>query len=743
MERRVGRRVPIVAAVGAAAALAVGLATPWVGAEANGGGHGHHGGGDDSGKLLFFASDGLRQDAVEKLRRRRRRARLPRPAAHGAQRLRQRPADPGAAEHRRRLVHARDRRVAGRARLDQQHVPHQRRSRSRNSHRGVRARASCRPRRSPRRPSAAARRSPRSSGPAAAAARSTARRSTSATSAPAAAWRRTTSRRPTRGLHRVVRAAVRPPGRVRRQRAVPAGRADGRDRLDQRAALLQPGQGDAPARARRQPTSTSTASTPTSTTARNDGQTRYDRVLFSRTKNGADSGRRPREGEWADVKVTIVTADALDGKTGAFLVKVERLDARPLSRSACSTRRSRARSRPGRPGRASRASPARSRTSSPSASRPRRPATSPSSRPGIVSEETYIEQGLYWEKLYHPLIKYVLDKYKPDLALVGYPVTDEVQHQFLGLVTKKLPNGAKNPAYDDVEVNGTPDHRVKQREALIREAYEGSDATMRLAQDSTCDDRDLTTFVSSDHGFAPQFAAIDASKVLVDLGLLSHAADLQLPPGDRRDDRQGQGLLGRRRGADLPQPRRARPGAAAGAPAGRGGRRGGDGRADQGRVPRARGPQRLDRRRQARGLEGDRPRLHQGRGALHPERRRTARPTWRTRPAPATWSCSRYPPYQFDAATPGHADRPLGVLRPARLRAGRAGPASQHEHARHVPRRRPARSSAARPTTSAASTSRRRRRSCSTSRRRSRARASCGATSSTTGDATRRSRSSG
>ena len=33
--------------------------------------------------------------------------------------------------------------------------------------------------------------------------------------------------------------------------------------------------------------------------------------------------------------------------------------------------------------------------------------------------------------------------------------------------------------------------------------------------------RNPTTFVASDHGFAPQFLAIDASKVLVDLGLLS------------------------------------------------------------------------------------------------------------------------------------------------------------------------------------------------------------------------------
>src|SRR3954462_7716684 len=104
--------------------------------------------------------------------------------------------------------------------------------------------------------------------------------------------------------------------------------------------------------------------------------------------------------------------------------------------------------------------------------------------------------------------------------MVGYPGTDEIQHQFLGLVTKKLPNGADNPAYDDIEVNGTPDHRVAQRSAYVREAYEGSDATMRLAQQHM-HTAHLGTFVSSDHGFAAQFAAIDASKVLVDLGLLS------------------------------------------------------------------------------------------------------------------------------------------------------------------------------------------------------------------------------
>ena len=139
---------------------------------------------------------------------------------------------------------------------------------------------------------------------------------------------------------------------------------------------------------------------------------------------------------------------------------------------------------------------------------------------GIVSEDTYVEQGLYWEKLYHPIIEYVLDHYQPDLALVGYPVTDEFQHQFLGLITQRLPNGQRNPSYDDVQVNGTPDGLVAERSRYIQQAYERADATMQLAQKWMHDDA-LNTFVSSDHGFAPQFLAIDASKVLVDLGLLS------------------------------------------------------------------------------------------------------------------------------------------------------------------------------------------------------------------------------
>src|SRR3954470_14831258 len=265
--------------------------------------------------------------------------------------------------------------------------------------------------------------------------------------------------------------------------------------------------------------------------SKNDHKTRYDRVLFSRTKSGADAVANLKEGELADVKVKIV-GGALEGHTAAMLIKVERL-AQDLSQVRLfHTSVTRAIATwptwPGEPGFTG---------SFEDFVADRFPSSQAGDfavlESGIVSEDTYVDQQQYWETLYHPLIKYILDTYKPDLAMVGYPGTDEIQHQFLGLVTKKLPNGADNPAYDDIEVNGTPDHRVKQREAYVRDAYEGSDATMRLAQ-QYMDDSELNTFVSSDHGFAPQFAAIDASKPLVDLGLLSkpQTSNCRTPVGE-------------------------------------------------------------------------------------------------------------------------------------------------------------------------------------------------------------------
>ena len=67
---------------------------------------------------------------------------------------------------------------------------------------------------------------------------------------------------------------------------------------------------------------------------------------------------------------------------------------------------------------------------------------------GVVDEDTYVEQGRDLERAYsHQVIDYILDTLQPDtdLAMVGYPFTDEVSHQFMALVSPTEPDGEPEP----------------------------------------------------------------------------------------------------------------------------------------------------------------------------------------------------------------------------------------------------------------------------------------------------------
>jgi 2',3'-cyclic-nucleotide 2'-phosphodiesterase (5'-nucleotidase family) len=140
----------------------------------------------------------------------------------------------------------------------------------------------------------------------------------------------------------------------------------------------------------------------------------------------------------------------------------------------------------------------------------------------IIDEETYVQQGRDLQKAYaDAVLKYILGTLQPDtdLAFVGYPVTDEFSHQFMGLVTPTDIDGNPNPYYDDLEGNGTPDGRVAIREGYIRSAYHEADAKLALARQLM--GGNPTTFAASDHGFAPQWYAVNAGKILSDAGLQS------------------------------------------------------------------------------------------------------------------------------------------------------------------------------------------------------------------------------
>ena len=103
--------------------------------------------------------------------------------------------------------------------------------------------------------------------------------------------------------------------------------------------------------------------------------------------------------------------------------------------------------------------------------------------------------------------------------MVGYPFTDEVQHQFMALVTKTDADGAPNPCYDvtpkfdDVQCTGRGTAgRVAIREGYIRSGYADADEKLEITRDLM--GGNPTTFAGSDHGFAPQWYAVNANAVL-------------------------------------------------------------------------------------------------------------------------------------------------------------------------------------------------------------------------------------
>jgi 2',3'-cyclic-nucleotide 2'-phosphodiesterase (5'-nucleotidase family) len=141
---------------------------------------------------------------------------------------------------------------------------------------------------------------------------------------------------------------------------------------------------------------------------------------------------------------------------------------------------------------------------------------------GVIDEDTYVEQGRDLEATFgDAVLSFVLGTLQPDtdLAMVGYPVTDEFSHQFMALVTPTDIDGNPNPCYDvaprfdDTACTGAGTAgRVAIREGYIRSAYHEADAKLALARSLM--GGNPTTIAGSDHGFGPQWFAVNGQAVL-------------------------------------------------------------------------------------------------------------------------------------------------------------------------------------------------------------------------------------
>ena len=138
---------------------------------------------------------------------------------------------------------------------------------------------------------------------------------------------------------------------------------------------------------------------------------------------------------------------------------------------------------------------------------------------GAIDEDTWYAQTVGLNQAYDlAVIRFVLGTLQPgtQVLLAGTDQTDEVSHQILGLLTPTAPDGTANPYYDRVAGTGPRDHRIAQRQAFLRGAYSSADGRLGVIRSYL---RKADILASSDHGFAPQWDAIDAPLVLRNLGL--------------------------------------------------------------------------------------------------------------------------------------------------------------------------------------------------------------------------------
>jgi len=245
-----------------------------------------------------------------------------------------------------------------------------------------------------------------------------------------------------------------------------------------------------------------------------DGASAYDRILLARTgvaKDASQAAANLGVGDWVDIR--LMGADGLigarAGQTAGFYVKLISLEGGA-----------------GNVGSFKLYFTSVSRATASCACDPNFESTLVDMFPtstaadfapleaGIVDEDTYVEQGLKWADFHWAALNYIITVVQPDtdILFLGNPVTDEFSHQFMALYTPTDIDGNPNPYYDDVTNDNIPDGRVDIREGYVRSAYHEADQTLALGRKLM--GTDATVFAASDHGFAPQWYAVNARQVL-------------------------------------------------------------------------------------------------------------------------------------------------------------------------------------------------------------------------------------
>ena len=270
-----------------------------------------------------------------------------------------------------------------------------------------------------------------------------------------------------------------------------------------------------------------------------DGNVAYDKVLMARTgaaKNGGLASATLGTGDWAEIRLT--GADGLigarAGQTAGFYVKLIGLAGDLSSFKLYFTSVTRAI--------ATCACDANFESTLVDQFPTSTAADFAPLEAGIVDEDTYIEQGLKWADFHWAALEYILTEVQP-----GHRPVDAGQPRH-GRVLPPVP-GADGPGRHrrrPEPVLRRPHERQHPRRprrgprGLHPRRLSRGDQTLDRALDLMGGLDETTVFASSDHGFAPQWYAVNVSRALVNLGLQereqsSNCRKAANDPGARRE----------------------------------------------------------------------------------------------------------------------------------------------------------------------------------------------------------------
>ena len=146
---------------------------------------------------------------------------------------------------------------------------------------------------------------------------------------------------------------------------------------------------------------------------------------------------------------------------------------------------------------------------------------------GIIDEDTYVEQGLMWADFHWAALEYILTVVQPDtdmLFLLWLARHGRVLASVHGARLAHRHRRRPEPVLRRPHERRRPGRAGStSREGYIRAAYAEADQTLGLGRSLMGVD-ETTVFASSDHGFAPQWFAVNAGKVLCDAGLQCNGA---------------------------------------------------------------------------------------------------------------------------------------------------------------------------------------------------------------------------